>query len=296
MRALLAFLAAIVGTLLLAALLAWPAYQLLHPLAPAWWFDKIATRLWQLLMLVALVWVIRRLRLTTRADWGYGAPRPRWLRQFGIGLIAGLASMLPVSVAMLLLGLRSLRPELDGHALIAALGAGVGSGLVVGFLEETFFRGLMQRAVLGELREPLAGIVSVSLVYAALHFLASEHLPPAGLGWLSGVRLLATAFSQFAAPAPILDAFLSLAAIGLLLGLVSWWTDSIALAVGLHAAWVCVLRATIALTAGPNDGALAWLVNRGNGYLGWLVLGWTLLLTAVVVGSRGRFRHWRRRH
>ena len=45
MRALTAFVAAIAGTLLLAALLACPAYELLHPLAPEWRFDKIATRL-----------------------------------------------------------------------------------------------------------------------------------------------------------------------------------------------------------------------------------------------------------
>ena len=204
--------------------------------------------------------------------------------------------MLPLSLLMLALGVRTLSPALDGRAVLAALAAGVGSGLVVGFLEETFFRGLMQRAVLRELRHPLGGIVAVSLLYAALHFLASARIPHEQLDWLSGFALLAGAFSQFAAPGPILDAFLSLAAIGLLLGLVSWWTDSIALAVGLHAAWVCVLRTTIGLTAGAPEASWAWLLNRDNGYLGWLVLGWTLLLTLLLSTGRGRFRHWRRPH
>ena len=294
MRALLWFLTTIIGTLLLAAALAWPAYLLLHPLQPAWWFDKIATRLWQLLMLAAIALVVRHLRLTTRADWGYDAPRPRWLRQFGVGLLTGLASMLPVTIAMLALGLRTLRPELNAGAAVGALAAGVGSGLVVGFLEETFFRGLMQGAVVRELRRPLAAIVLVAGVYAAVHFLASERIPDAQLGWHSGFRLLGTALGNFAAPGAISDAFLSLAAIGLLLGLVSWWTGSIALAVGLHAGWVCVLRIAIGLTTANPAAPLAWLINRGNGYVGWLVTGWTLLLIALLVVTRGRWRHWRR--
>src|ERR1700694_1369876 len=50
MRALGLFLAAIVATICLAALLAYPLYAVLHPLAPAWQFHKIAERLWQHLM------------------------------------------------------------------------------------------------------------------------------------------------------------------------------------------------------------------------------------------------------
>jgi membrane protease YdiL (CAAX protease family) len=292
-RAFACFLAAIAGTLLLAALLAYPAYLLVHPLRPDWWFDKIATRLWQLLMLAAVVLVIRRLRLTNKADFGYGAPRPRWQRQFWIGLAAGLATMLPVTLTLLALDVRPLRAGLDAALLADALLAGLGSGLAVGFLEETFFRGLMQGAVLRGLRRPLPAIALVAVVYAALHFLARVRIPHEQVDWLSGLTLLGAVLGNFAAPGAVVDSFLALVAVGLLLGLVTWWTGSIALAVGLHAGWVWMMRTTVGLTSGNAAAPFAWLVSRSDGYTGWLVLGWTLLVTALAVAARGRLRSWR---
>jgi membrane protease YdiL (CAAX protease family) len=294
MRAFLWFLAAIAGTLLVAALLAYPAYQLVHPLVPAWWFDKIATRLWQLLMLGAIVFVVRHLRLTSKRDYGYGAPRPRWLRQFGVGLAAGLATMLPVTLSMLALGVRVPRPDLDTHVLAHALGVGALSGLAVGFAEETFFRGLMFGAVSRELRRPLLAVALVAVIYASVHFLASTRIAHEAVTWHSGLDLLAAAGRNFASPGGIIDAWLALVAVGVLLGLCAWWTGSIALGVGLHASWVFVLRATIGATQLDANATVAWLVNHDNGYVGWLVCGWTLVITLAAVALRGRFRGWRR--
>ncbi|HUO78776.1 MAG TPA: CPBP family intramembrane glutamic endopeptidase [Steroidobacteraceae bacterium] len=294
MRAFLWFLAAIAGTLLLAALLAYPAYAFVHPLVPEWRFDKIATRLWQLLMLAALVFVVRHLGLTDRRAFGYGAPRPRWLRQFAVGLVAGLATMLPVTAALLALGLRVPRPDLDAPLLGHALAVGALSGLGVGFLEETFFRGLMLGAISRELRRPLLAIALVSVAYSSVHFLASARIAHEAVSWHSGLDLLAAAGRNFSSPAGTIDAWLALAAVGTMLGLCAWWTGSIALGVGLHASWVFLLRATIGATELDPNATLAWLVNRDNGYVGWLVCGWTLVLTLAAVALRGRLRAWRR--
>jgi uncharacterized protein len=289
-RALAWFLAAISGAVLLAALLAYPAYTLLHPLHPDWRFDRVAARIWALMMLAAIVLLARRLRLSNAADWGYGAPRPRWLRQFALGLAAGLLTMLPVTLTMLALGLRPLRPDLGAGVLREALLAGLGSGLAVGFLEETLFRGLMQGAVLRELRRPVLAILPVAVVYSALHFLARAHIAHAQVHWDSGLTLLGSMLGQFAAPAGIVDSFLALVAVGVLLGLVTWWTGSIALAVGLHAGWVWIMRTTVGVTSDNAAAPFAWLVSRSDGYTGWLVLGWTLLVTALAVAARDRLR------
>ena len=293
MRAFGWFLLTIAGSLLVAALLAYPLYLLLHGLEPAWRFDKVATRLFQLLMLGAVALLVRRLHLTSKRDWGYGAPRPRWLRQFATGLVAGLVTMLPVTLSMMALGLRVIDPGLTGGAVVRALLAGLGSGLAVGFLEETFFRGLMQGAVLREMRRPLAGIGLVAVVYAALHFLASVHIAHEQVTWHSGLDLLAGVLANLAAPAGIIDSFLALLAVGWLLGLLTWWTGSIALATGLHAGWVWLMRTTVAVTTPDPGGGLHWLISRSDGYTGWLVLGWTLVITLALVLSRGRFRSWR---
>ncbi len=294
MRAFGLFVAAIAAAVLLAAALAYPLYVVLHPLRPEWWFDKIAARVWALLMLLALLWVARRLHLSTKRDWGYGAPRPRWLRQFAVGLVAGLATMAPVTVSMLALGLRVPPAGLALATVGKALLAGLGSGLAVGFLEETFFRGLMQGAVVRELGRPLLAIALTSALFAALHFLASTRIPHEQVAWNSGLVLLEAAGRNFATPSLILDRLLSLCAVGALLGLASWWTGSIAVAVGLHAGWVWMMRATVGATQLDPSAPLAWLVSREDGYTGWLVFAWTLVILLAAVGVRGRFRAWRR--
>ena len=294
MRSFLWFVSVIVVTVLVAAVLAYPLYLALHPHFPQWRFDKIATRLWQLLMPIALVLVVRRLRLRTARDYGYGAPRPRWLRQFGIGLLAGLATMVPVTISMLALGVRVVSPDLNSHELLAALGAGLLSGLVVAFVEETFFRGLMFGAVLRDLRRPLPAIVLVAIVYASVHFLASTHIPPESVTWHSGLNLLGASVTNFLAPSTIIDAWLALLAVGVLLGACAWWTGNIAVGVGLHASWVFVMRATVLTTRENPASPLEWLISPTMHYTGWLVFAWTLVILAAVVLARNRFRHWHR--
>jgi len=53
---------------------------------------------------------------------------------------------------------------------------------------------------------------------------------------------------------------------------------------------VWMMRATV-LATHDNPGAhFGWLVSRGDGYTGWLVLGWTLVITALAVRLRQRIR------
>jgi membrane protease YdiL (CAAX protease family) len=294
MRAFLWFLAIIVATLLIAALLSYPLFVALHGSFPAWPFDRIATRLWQVLMLATLVFVLRHLRLRSARDFGYGAPRPRWLRQFGTGLAAGLLTMVPISVAMLMLGVRVANAELGATVIIKVLRDAALSGLAVGFIEETFFRGLMLGAVLRELRRPALAIALVAAVYASVHFLAGTRIPPEAVEWTSGFALLKGALVHFLAPASIADAWLALFAVGLLLGACAWWTGNIGLGVGLHAAWVFVMRATIGISHEDAQAPLAWLISPLTGFTGWLVLAWTLLVSVAVLLVSRRFRHWHR--
>jgi membrane protease YdiL (CAAX protease family) len=288
MRAFGYFLLALVGSLLVAAALTYPLFILLHPLMPVWRFDKIATRLFQLLALGAVLLLVRRLKLDTRADWGYGAPGARWRRDCLIGFLAGIASMLPVTLATLALGIRSVLPEIDFSMVLRAALAGLGSGLAVGFLEETFFRGLMQGAVRRDVRRAWVAILPVSLLYAALHFLARAPIAAEDVTWHSGLDLLVGVAAEFRAPSGILDAFLSLTAVGLLLGLLTAARGHIGAAVGLHAGWVATMRFTIGLTALHRDSPLGWLVSRSDGYTGWLVLAWTLLILALAAGFKRR--------
>ena len=292
MRAVGWFLAAIVGTLLLAALAAWPVYQLAHALQPDWQFNKVVGRLWQLLMLAGIVVAVRRLGLRGRADWGYGLPRARFLRQAGAGFAFGIATMLPMALVIVALGIRNPLPDFDAAMLVSGIAAGALTGLIVAFVEETFFRGLMFRAVLRD-SGPAIAIWSTAILYAAIHFFARVKIPHAEVHWNSGIALLGAALARFADPASIASAFITLAMVGLLLGLVRHWTGSIAAGIGLHMGWVCVIKATSAVTR--HDAAAPWsfLVSDFDGFTGWLVAGWSCAILLLLLRLRtadGRFQ------
>ena len=177
MRATLAFLAAIFGTMLLAALLAYPVWLGVHALVPEWAFHGIVGRFWQLLLLIGILLAMRRLGLRGRADWGWGLPRPVFLRQAGAGLRDRRrddaadddrdvrARNPPAAV-------RVRRRRCCWTPSLAALLA----GLAVAIVEETFFRGLMYRAVDRE-----SGFVAAAwctaIVYAAIHFFSPAKIP-----------------------------------------------------------------------------------------------------------------------
>jgi uncharacterized protein len=287
MRAALAFLGVIFGTLIVAAALAWPAWNAVHALEPDWPFHRVVSRLWQLTLLVAFLLAMKRLRLRGHADWGYGLRRPAFLRQFAVGLGIGVATMLPMSIAMHLLGIHELRPGFDMPLLAGAVAEGAAIGLVVAIIEETFFRGLMYRAVERESGFAAAAWCT-ALVYASIHFFARVKIPAEDVSWDSGFSLLAGSLANLARPLTIIDSFLTLTLVGLMLALVRRHTGAIAACIGLHMGWVWVIKTTLAVGHEVEPSALSFLVSRFDGYTGWLVAAWALLL--IVVARRAILR------
>jgi membrane protease YdiL (CAAX protease family) len=281
MRAALAFLGVIFGTLFLAAALAWPAWTGIHALEPDWPFHRVVSRLWQLILLLAFLLAMHRLRLRGRGDWGYGIPRPAFLRQFAAGLAIGVATMLPMSVAMHALGIRELLPGFDAALLAGAVLEGALVGLAVAVIEETFFRGLMYRAVERESGFAAAAWFT-ALVYASIHFFARVKIPAAEVAWDSGFRLLGGALANLSHPLTIVDSFVTLTLVGLLLALVRRRSGAIAACIGLHMGWVWVIKSTLALGREAETSAYSHLVSRFDGYTGWLVAAWALLLIVIA--------------
>jgi membrane protease YdiL (CAAX protease family) len=295
MRAFLYFLGAIVGTMLVVALVAYPVYSVAHAVNGDWPFARISTRLFQLLMVLSLIVVVRRLRLRSKADWGYGLPRPRFQRQFAIALIAGIVTMLPVAALLIAGDIRVLKPALDAGDVAGLIFAGLVTGLAVALLEETFFRGLMHGAIARD-GGPLPAVVLTALVYAALHFLARTKIPHAEVGWWSGFAMLGQSWNRFAAPLTIIDSFLALFAVGVLLGLVRQWTGGIAATIGLHAGWVWIMKLTVGATSINAASPQAGLISRSDGFTGWLVFAWTVVVIVVLFAVRRRFAGWRIRY
>jgi hypothetical protein len=288
-RAFLAFLALILLTLAAAAALAWPAYDLLTPQFDVR-FHRVASRVWMLLMLAGIVLLARRLGVADRASLGYGLPRAAFLREAGLGLVLGVATMLPIVLAMFALGLRVPRPGgvLDAAGLAALAGAGLGTGLTVALIEETFLRGAMHSSVRRE-SGPGVAVLLVAPLYAATHFLASYRIPPEQLGPGSGFALLAGSAAAFARPLSIVDAFLCLTAVGALLGAVRNLTGNVAACIGLHAGWVWVISVMREASRPVDAHPAAWLLSDFDGVVGWLVLAWCGVIGAVLLRFyRGR--------
>src|ERR1700751_2112431 len=278
MRAFAWFLGLMVVALAAVALFAYPAWTLLHPHFD-FPFHRIGGRVGMLALLLGFLALARHLGLADRVSLGYGAPRRKFLKEMGIGVTLGVASMLAVGGIMVSLGMLEWRPRPpSATGVLAKLTLATAlSGFAVAFIEETFLRGAMHTAIERE-SGTRAAVLLTAVLYAATHFFASYHIAAGEVSPHSGVDLLEGTLHAFAHPLGIADAFLALFAVGVVLGLVRAASGNIAACIGLHAGWVWIMLLTHAL-ARPRAGApLGFLLSRFDGFVGWLVLAWTLLL------------------
>ena len=266
------------------ALLGYPAWLLAAPLLDNPKFSRIASRVAMLILVVGFLFVARRLKVADRNSLGFALPAAQFAREAAIAVVLGALLMLPVVAAMLLFDLRALKPGvvLDAAEFAKLAMFGLATGLVVGLSEETFLRGAMQTAITRESGVAPA-IILTSLVYAATHFVAGKfRVAPADVDFGSGLDMLAVVLKTFAHPLGILDSFLCLAAVGVLLGMVRAATGNIAGCVGLHAGWVAVIYVVRETTARNTGSPGAWLMGDYDGFIGWLVLAWTLVIGGVL--------------
>jgi membrane protease YdiL (CAAX protease family) len=276
MRAFAWFFGLILAGLAAMGLLAWPAWQLLHPHFD-FPFHRIASRIGMLALLVGLVILSRRLGVADRASLGYGAPRRVFVREMFVALGIGWVLMAAVVAVMILLDLRELKPGvvLDAPTLATLALKGVISGLIVAFIEETFLRGAMFTAIQRE-SGARAAIVLTALVYSATHFIARVRIPADQVTSSSGLDLLAGTLRLFGDPLQIADAFLCLFAVGVVLGMVRAINGNIAACIGLHAGWVAVITLVRETSQPDRSHSLSVLLSNFDGMVGWFVLVWTI--------------------
>ncbi len=278
MRTFAYFLGLILLGLASIAIFTYPAWLLLHPHFE-FPFHRIGERIGMLALALGFLVTARRLRLSDRASLGYGLPRLEFLRAASIGLALGAVTMSAVVGLMTALGLLdwTAAAGVTAAALVKLVVLRLVSGLAVAFIEETFLRGAMHTGIERE-SGSRAAVILTAVVYSATHFFASFRIPAADVSASSGVALLAGTLQSFAHPLGIADAFLCLFAVGILLGRVRVATGNIAACIGLHAGWVWVMLVVHALATPVRVTPLSFLVSRFDGFVGWLVLAWTIPL------------------
>jgi membrane protease YdiL (CAAX protease family) len=278
MRTFAYFLGLILLGLASIAIFTYPAWLLLHPHFE-FPFHRIGERIGMLALGFGFLLTARRLGLSDRTSLGYGLARRRFAREASIGLALGVVTMSAVVGLMTALGLLDWTAAADvtAAALVKLIALRLVSGLAVAFIEETFLRGAMHTGIERE-SGSRAAVILTAVVYSATHFFASFRIPAAEVSASSGVALLAGTLQSFAHPLGIADAFLCLMAVGILLGRVRAATGNIAACIGLHAGWVWVMLVVHALAQPVKVAPLSFLLSRFDGFVGWLVLAWTIPL------------------
>jgi len=273
------FLALIALALAGIALFTYPAWLLTESLGLHYKFHRVASRIAMLTFLVGFLFVARRLKVDDRTSLGFGLPAGAFLRELAKAFVLGLVLMLPVLGTMVALDMRELKPAiaLDAAEWSRIIAFAIASGLLVALIEETAMRGAMQTAIARE-AGPARAIVLVSLIYAATHFFTKSHIAAAEIGPGSGIELLLGVLANFAHPLGIIDAFLSLTAVGLLLGMVRQFTGNTAACIGLHASWVTIITVVRETSMRNERGPGAFLMSDYDGFIGWMVLAWTCVI------------------
>jgi membrane protease YdiL (CAAX protease family) len=289
MRAFAWFLGAILLAGLISALIAHPVYELTSTFA-TWAFHRVWGRVAMLVLVAELVWLCRHLNLKTRSDYGYGLP---WRRFLTISLAWGAIGFATASVGawfLLSTHLRIISPDFAPTAWNFAriFLIGVSSGIAVALLEETLVRGAMHTAIERESGPWTAALLTAPL-YAVLHFTAKARIAPEDIGWGSGFDLLLHSFSPLAQPSLVFDSFLSWLIVGLILSLTRVLTGNIAVAIGLHAGWVVVLRMLQQGTTSGEAPAYSLWVGRFDGLLGYWLVPWGLAIAAALWLTRARW-------
>jgi hypothetical protein len=289
MRAFAWFVAMLLLTGIVGAVLAYPAYQLTSTFA-SFPFHRVAGRVAMLVLAGSLVWLCVHLKLTSKRDFGFGLPWRRFLKISLLFAALGVASAGVGAAFLLLTHLRVGAPDFEPGAVNFAriFLVGAASGFSVALLEETVFRGFLHSAIERE-SGAWAAVLLTAPLFAVLHFFAKVRIPPEQVNWGSGFDLLVRSFAPLGSPALVADTFLSWLIVGLILSLTRVLTGNIAVAIGLHAGWVIVLRMLQEATMSGNSPAYAAWVGRFDGLLGYWLLPWGAVIAAALWVTRARW-------
>ena len=187
-----------------------------------------------------------------------------------------------IKLILILSGVHQIKPNLDyfWSNIFSIFFKAILTGLVVGLIEESIFRGALFSSLYKKTNAFVA-IFLTSFVYAAVHFLKYRELPEGTeITWLTGVEMLPDAFFKLFYP-DIIDHFLTLFTLGVLLSMIRLRNGNIALCIGIHAGIVLTLKITGRFSEYVSGSSFDFLVNWVDHTLGYLSFVWLLVLAII---------------
>ena len=240
-------------------------------------FRRMANRAFLLVAIAGLPLLIRALAVRGRNDWGFGANRDAFAASIARGFAYGLLTMALLVAAEYALGILIWDDRRSSADLVIALFTGLGAGIVIGFLEETFFRGILFSAF-RRINLQVA-VLLPAVLYAGCHFIASRgDFDP--VTWGSGFAVIGGAFHQFGLPN--LGPFLALFAVGIFLAMVREYSGHIGWTIGIHGGWVAIIKLGRECTNLDEGAQLAWLVGDYDSITGYLAFVYLLAMILAL--------------
>jgi membrane protease YdiL (CAAX protease family) len=149
------------------------------------------------------------------------------------------------------------------------LGKVLVASIIVPFIEEAFFRGIVLGVLLRTGRKYMA-ILAVSAVFAAVHFFKAPERTSAIVTWTSGLNSIAHSFGRVGDPMMLASVFATLFVFGCILAVARVRSHSLWLPIGLHAGLIF------------GSGTFSLLTHRQMLALPWV--GKNLLVGIVPLG------------
>jgi membrane protease YdiL (CAAX protease family) len=273
----LVLLAYLALSLVIGALLAYPAYVTLASAASVE-FDSVLRRVIILTALFLLPLYLASTGSRDRSALGFSFSRKTFARDFSAGFGLGAAAVAPLVAAFVMLGIRAptvpaMPTDVALYVVTMLLAAAV-----LGVFEEAYFRG----ALLSGLRRlpPSVAVAVVSVIYAAAHFVGGP-VAAEEISWSSGLISIGRSDLR-------LDAFLALLAAGFLLGAMRVRFGHVAVSAGFHSAWVWLMQINREYSDVDSSSPLAFLQGSYGGTMGYLGLAWIALIGAIwfICGRR----------
>ena len=242
---------------------------------------KLITRITQLLLLLSIFPTMAYLKLN-KNDLGFSA-RSVFLKQIPLGFGLGLLTLMPVFIALYLLGINIIDEAQPWTVGLAAkkMFLSLLLGLLIATVEESIFRGMLMAGLKKHL-PVIAAILISSAYFAALHFLDSKsQISQQQFNVFSGFILLGDAFTNVANPKNG-SAFLSLLMVGIFLAVLRTQVkESLGLCIGCHAGWVWQIKMSGSVFNTNFGSEYLYLVSSYNNVVGPLVTAW---LSLAIIG------------
>jgi membrane protease YdiL (CAAX protease family) len=255
--------------------------------------DKIISKT-ALVLLLLCTFPARRMLKFSWAELGF-KPRAVFIREIGLGILIGLAILLPVLISLYIMDILVVDQTRDWSLfyISKSLLVAIFLSFLVSFAEEPLFRGVLLTAYAKKFGIA-AGILLSSFYYAILHFTKTDKELALDEASFSGTfDLVSDALMNVINPAN-LTAMISLLMVGIFLGILRQKMQlGMGICIGCHTGWVVLLKMTRKFFNNDWHHDLSWLVSHYDGVIGPLVTAWlalaNIVLIAYIINKSGRF-------